>query len=92
MRWRTLATTTVPIEMGRYPEQRYALVEASPETGRYRQIRKHFHQHVREEEQRILPLLDCSRLDQAALRLQIVACREAMLAAATGVVEEQVDD
>ena len=42
-RWRTLATTTVPIEMGRYPEQRYALVEASPETGRYRQIRKHFH-------------------------------------------------
>lgn len=44
-RWRTLATTTVPIEMGRYPEQRYALVEAAPETGRYRQIRKHFH-HV----------------------------------------------
>jgi len=44
-RWRTLATTTVPIEMGRYPEQRYALVEASPESGRYRQIRKHFH-HV----------------------------------------------
>ena len=44
-RWRTLATTTVPIEMGRYPEQRYALVEALPETGRYRQIRKHFH-HV----------------------------------------------
>lgn len=44
-RWRTLATATLPIEMGRYPEQRYALVEASPETGRYRQIRKHFH-HV----------------------------------------------
>jgi len=44
-RWRTLATTTVPISLGKYPEQRYALVEASPETGRYRQIRKHFH-HV----------------------------------------------
>jgi tRNA pseudouridine65 synthase len=44
-RWRTLATATLPIEMGRYPEQRYALVEALPETGRYRQIRKHFH-HV----------------------------------------------
>jgi tRNA pseudouridine65 synthase len=44
-RWRTLATTTVPLAMGRYPEQRYALVEAAPETGRYRQIRKHFH-HV----------------------------------------------
>ncbi len=42
-RWRTLATTTLPIELGKYPEQRYALVEASPETGRYRQIRKHFH-------------------------------------------------
>ncbi len=38
-----LRRTTVPIELGRYPEQRYALVEASPETGRYRQIRKHFH-------------------------------------------------
>ncbi|MEP6484714.1 MAG: pseudouridine synthase [Rudaea sp.] len=41
--WRTLATTTVPIALGKYPEQRYALVEASPHTGRYRQIRKHFH-------------------------------------------------
>jgi tRNA pseudouridine65 synthase len=44
-RWRTLATTTVAIALGKYPEQRYALVEALPETGRYRQIRKHFH-HV----------------------------------------------
>jgi tRNA pseudouridine65 synthase len=43
--WRTLATTTVPIALGKYPEQRYALVEAMPQTGRYRQIRKHFH-HV----------------------------------------------
>jgi tRNA pseudouridine65 synthase len=44
-RWRTLATATLSIEMGRYAEQRYALIEALPETGRYRQIRKHFH-HV----------------------------------------------
>jgi len=44
-RWRTLATATVPIALGKYAEQRYALVEALPETGRYRQIRKHFH-HV----------------------------------------------
>ncbi|MEP6940887.1 MAG: pseudouridine synthase [Rudaea sp.] len=44
-RWRTLATATVAIALGKYPEQRYALVEAMPETGRYRQIRKHFH-HV----------------------------------------------
>jgi tRNA pseudouridine65 synthase len=44
-RWRVLATASVAIALGRYPEQRYALVEASPQTGRYRQIRKHFH-HV----------------------------------------------
>jgi tRNA pseudouridine65 synthase len=44
-RWRTLATATVPIALGKYPEQRYALIEALPETGRYRQIRKHLH-HV----------------------------------------------
>ena len=43
--WRALATTTVPIALGKYPEQRYALIEASPLTGRYRQIRKHMH-HV----------------------------------------------
>jgi len=42
-RWRLLATVTVPVALGRYPEQRYALIEASPLTGRYRQIRKHFH-------------------------------------------------
>jgi tRNA pseudouridine65 synthase len=44
-RWRVHATVSVPIVLGKYPEQRYALVEAFPETGRYRQIRKHFH-HV----------------------------------------------
>lgn len=41
--WRVRATTTVPIELGKYPEQRYALIEAMPQTGRYRQIRKHMH-------------------------------------------------
>jgi tRNA pseudouridine65 synthase len=44
-RWRVHATATVSIALGRYMEQRYALIEAFPETGRYRQIRKHFH-HV----------------------------------------------
>ncbi|GAA0707094.1 pseudouridine synthase [Dokdonella soli] len=43
--WRRLATVEVPIAQGRYPQQRYALLEVSPETGRYRQIRRHFH-HV----------------------------------------------
>lgn len=44
-RWRRLATVEVPIAHGRYPQQRYALLEVAPETGRYRQIRRHFH-HV----------------------------------------------
>lgn len=44
-RWRRLATIEIPIAQGRYPQQRYALIEVSPETGRYRQIRRHFH-HV----------------------------------------------
>jgi tRNA pseudouridine65 synthase len=42
-RWRRLATVEVPIAQGRYAQQRYALLEVSPETGRYRQIRRHFH-------------------------------------------------
>ena len=40
-RYRRLATIEVPIELGRYPQQRYALVLAEPESGRFRQIRKH---------------------------------------------------
>lgn len=44
-RWRRLATVEVPISQGRYPQQRYSLLEVRPETGRYRQIRRHFH-HV----------------------------------------------
>jgi tRNA pseudouridine65 synthase len=41
-RWRTLATVELPIAMGRYPQQRYALLDVEPETGRYQQIRRHF--------------------------------------------------
>ena len=44
-RWQVLATATVPIALGKYPEQRYALLEVRPESGRYRQIRRHLH-HV----------------------------------------------
>lgn len=40
-RYRRLAAIEVPIALGRYPQQRYALVLAEPETGRFRQIRKH---------------------------------------------------
>lgn len=36
-----LDTIEVPIALGRYPQQRYALLRAEPESGRFRQIRKH---------------------------------------------------
>lgn len=40
-RYARLATAEVPIALGRYPQQRYALLRAEPESGRFRQIRKH---------------------------------------------------
>ncbi len=42
-RYEVLAQATVPIELGRYPQQRYSYLHVWPETGRYRQIRRHFH-------------------------------------------------
>lgn len=39
--YQQLATIEVAIELGRYPQQRYALLRATPESGRFRQIRKH---------------------------------------------------
>ncbi len=41
--YRRLATVRLPIPVGRYPEARYSLLEVRPLTGRYHQIRKHFH-------------------------------------------------
>lgn len=40
-RYRCLDTIEVPIALGRYPQQRYAFLLAEPESGRFRQIRKH---------------------------------------------------
>lgn len=40
-RYKTLATTTVDHPIGKYPQQRYSLVELYPETGRKHQIRRH---------------------------------------------------
>ena len=40
-RYRRLATIELPIALGRYPQQRYALLLAEPESGRFLQIRKH---------------------------------------------------
>jgi tRNA pseudouridine65 synthase len=43
--WRALARAELAVALGRYPTQRYTLLEVRPQTGRYRQIRRHFH-HV----------------------------------------------
>jgi tRNA pseudouridine65 synthase len=40
-KYRRLATVSVPIAVGRYPEARYSLVEVKPHTGRKHQIRRH---------------------------------------------------
>jgi len=39
--YRRLATVSLPIAVGRYPEARYSLVEVKPKTGRKHQIRRH---------------------------------------------------
>ncbi|NII10901.1 pseudouridine synthase [Oleiagrimonas sp. C23AA] len=39
--YQSVATVEVPIALGRYPQQRYALLKCMPQTGRFRQIRKH---------------------------------------------------
>ena len=39
--YRTLASVELPLQIDRYPCSRYALVEASPRTGRKHQIRRH---------------------------------------------------
>ncbi|WP_266159161.1 pseudouridine synthase [Dyella silvatica] len=74
-RYQSLATKEVPIELGRYPQQRYALVLAEPETGRFRQIRKHLaHLHH--------PVIgDCQhgRSDHNRLYKQYFSCHRMLL-------------
>jgi tRNA pseudouridine65 synthase len=74
-RYRRLATVEVPIALGRYPQQRYALLLAEPETGRFRQIRKHLaHLHH--------PVIgDCQhgRSDHNRLYKQHFACHRMLL-------------
>jgi tRNA pseudouridine65 synthase len=74
-RYRRLATVEVPIALGRYPQQRYALVEAAPETGRFRQIRKHM-AHIHH------PIIgDCQhgRGDHNRLFKQYLSCHRMLL-------------
>lgn len=40
-RYRTLATTEIPVAIEKYPTSRYAMVELYPETGRKHQLRRH---------------------------------------------------
>lgn len=73
--YRRLATVEVPIELGRYPQQRYAMVLAEPQTGRFRQIRKHM-AHVRH------PIIgDCQhgRSDHNRLYKQYFRCHRMLL-------------
>jgi len=39
--YKTLATTTLDYQIGRYEQQRYSLVELKPKTGRKHQLRRH---------------------------------------------------
>jgi tRNA pseudouridine65 synthase len=73
--YRRLATVEVPIALGRYPQQRYALLLAEPQTGRFRQIRKHM-AHIHH------PLIgDCQhgRSDHNRLYKQYFGCHRMLL-------------
>jgi tRNA pseudouridine65 synthase len=73
--YRRLDTIEVPIELGRYPQQRYALVLAEPQTGRFRQIRKHM-AHIHH------PVIgDCQhgRSDHNRLYKQYFSCHRMLL-------------
>jgi tRNA pseudouridine65 synthase len=73
--YRRLATVEVPIALGRYPQQRYAWVLAEPQTGRFRQIRKHM-AHIHH------PVMgDCQhgRSDHNRLYKQYFSCHRMLL-------------
>lgn len=73
--YRRLATVEVPIALGRYPQQRYAWVLAEPQTGRFRQIRKHM-AHIHH------PVMgDCQhgRSDHNRLYKQYFGCHRMLL-------------
>jgi tRNA pseudouridine65 synthase len=73
--YRSLATVEVPIALGRYPQQRYALVLTEPQTGRFRQIRKHM-AHIHH------PVIgDCQhgRSDHNRLYKQYFSCHRMLL-------------
>lgn len=83
-RWRTLAQAQFQWPLARYPQARYALVEAVPEDGRQHQIRRHFKhlshpligdtRYGKGEHNRLFrEQLDCHRLLLHAAELGFVA-------------------
>lgn len=73
--YRRLMTVEVPIALGRYPQQRYACVLAEPQSGRFRQIRKHM-AHIHH------PVIgDCQhgRSDHNRLYKQYFGCHRMLL-------------
>ena len=97
--YRRLATTEVPIALGRYPQQRYALLLAEPESGRFRQIRKHLAhihhpvigdcQHGRSDHNRLYKQhFGCHRMLLHAWRIRFVH----PLTGATMEIEAPLDD
>lgn len=73
--YQRLATIEIAIELGRYPQQRYAFVLAEPESGRFRQIRRHL-AHLRH------PIIgDCQhgRSDHNRLYKQYFGCHRMLL-------------
>ena len=42
-RYQRIATVELPFSVGRYPTSRYSLLQVDPLSGRYHQIRRHFH-------------------------------------------------
>lgn len=75
--FRRIGTMTAAIPVGRYASSRFSLVEAHPKTGRFHQIRQHFH-HIAH------PVIgDTSHGDGANNRLfrEHFACRRLLLVA-----------
>ncbi len=79
-RFRRLATAELPVPVGRYPTSRYALVEATPVTGRRHQLRRHlkhiFHPIIGDTKygegrhnRFFREAFDCHRMLLAAVRL-----------------------
>lgn len=76
-RYRTLATTELPYPVDRYPSSRYALVELTPLTGRWHQLRRHM-KHIAHP---IIGDATHGKGRHNRLFLELFGCRRLLLAA-----------